>query len=268
MTLSAELDEIRRASTGRVGPSAPTFEGDDGRVRVRGVPAELALAAGLDVETYSLARMVASEAGRQPAQYMLAVAQAAVNEADHQGEQLVKLLTRGGIYGSQGFVGYAATSQNPSGRHVAAARVALRRSRSIARDATHWMNGRVQDKGKQGTKKLTHNAAEIVVKRAKGGLEWVGHLVDGGRVVTDEGGVIPILDAYLLFLMRRVKGRKADPAAGLAVVEDGRRRWGTDPDGPDLLPADGSGAVPPDDDGNAKEAIGWAATAMMLLALI
>jgi hypothetical protein len=74
---------------------------------VPGTPAELAQAAGVEVETYSLARMIASEEGRSSNLIKAAVAFAAINRATSKGEGITALVTRAkvgahaGRYGTQ-----------------------------------------------------------------------------------------------------------------------------------------------------------------------
>lgn len=61
---------------------------------VPGQPEDLAAAAGLDVETYSLARMIASEEGRSNNTIKAAVAWAIKNKADSLGRTITDHLTR------------------------------------------------------------------------------------------------------------------------------------------------------------------------------
>ncbi len=61
---------------------------------VPGLPSDLADAAGLDVETYSLARMIASEEGRSSNTIKAAVAWAIKNKADSLGRTITDHLTR------------------------------------------------------------------------------------------------------------------------------------------------------------------------------
>jgi hypothetical protein len=74
---------------------------------VPGSPAELAAQAGVDVEVYSLARMIASEEGRSSNVIKAAVAFAAINRATSKGEGITALVTRAlvpshsGSYGTQ-----------------------------------------------------------------------------------------------------------------------------------------------------------------------
>lgn len=56
-------------------------------------PLGLALAAGYDIETYSLARAVSSESGNEPYEVKVAVASAIVNEANRRGVTVFALTT-------------------------------------------------------------------------------------------------------------------------------------------------------------------------------
>ncbi|HXJ30603.1 MAG TPA: hypothetical protein VNG35_08190 [Gemmatimonadales bacterium] len=74
---------------------------------VPGSPADLAASCGLDVETYSLARMISSEEGRSNNTIKAAVALATINYATRRGEGITALVTRAktpahsGSYGTQ-----------------------------------------------------------------------------------------------------------------------------------------------------------------------
>jgi hypothetical protein len=74
---------------------------------VEGSPAELAAAANLDVETYSLARAVASEEGRSSELIKIAVAHAITNHARKAGRSITAVVTGArnpahqGSYGTQ-----------------------------------------------------------------------------------------------------------------------------------------------------------------------
>ena len=94
-------------------------------------PAECAAAAGdLDVDVYSLARMIRSEEGRSNVASKIAVGFAAVNRARSANKSLTALLTMGntgnGFYGPQNSGGrYAATDQDPYEGDAAIAAICL-----------------------------------------------------------------------------------------------------------------------------------------------
>ena len=88
-------------------------------------PTDLAAAKSVDVETYSLARAITSEAGNEPIEVRYAIAWAIKNEGRRRGLSLLDLLTytreRGvtHVYGSQyhelsGDGRYASTARDPS----------------------------------------------------------------------------------------------------------------------------------------------------------
>lgn len=100
-----------------------------GTVCLNGQPANpevLATENGLDIDTYSLARMVMSEASVLGPAGMKAVGFAAKNYADSAGKTLSALLLRAkgeanGFYGKQDQGRYAATSRDPSQSAIEAA---------------------------------------------------------------------------------------------------------------------------------------------------
>ena len=79
-------------------------------------PQDLADQAGVDIEVYSLARMISSEEGRSSNTIKAAVGWAAVNHAQSAGKTLTALLTTNthhqGLYGTQ-VGGYASTANDP-----------------------------------------------------------------------------------------------------------------------------------------------------------
>lgn len=102
---------------------------------VPGTPNSLATSAGVDVETYSLARVIASEEGLSSAATQAAVGWSVRNKASSSGTSITKLLTNAvltkhsGSYGTQrnievGTVGYygsdryASTANDPYAGHV------------------------------------------------------------------------------------------------------------------------------------------------------
>jgi Cell Wall Hydrolase len=134
-----------------VGPATTT--GADGIVPDD--PAELAAAAGLDIETYSLARALMSEHGQDPDAYLVAAGWAIKNFAAEQGRTITALLTDGkgdagdGRYGRQSAAAgtkYADTHQDPRERHV---RIASEIMAGDIRDptggATHFFSPKAQD---------------------------------------------------------------------------------------------------------------------------
>ncbi len=72
---------------------------------VDGTPEDLAAAAGLDIETYSLARAVSSEEGRASNAVKAAVAWAIVNHARTLGQTITRTVTRANVAAHSGFYG-------------------------------------------------------------------------------------------------------------------------------------------------------------------
>jgi len=170
----------------RVGPA--TTLGDDGLVDAD--PAQLASAAGLDLETYSLARALASEHGQDADVYCEAVAWAIRNKAIERNTTIFDLVTNGagtagdGRYGEQKAAAgtkYCSTKVDPSERHVriAAAVSSADQALDPTGGATHFYSPRAQDaleqKAEDGdsryAKYLGRTAAVIdATWRAPGGL--------------------------------------------------------------------------------------------------
>jgi hypothetical protein len=134
-----------------VGPV--TTVGDDGLVD--GDPAELAAAAGLDVDTYALARCMASEHPTDPDVYLFAIGWAVRNYAAERGLSVVELLTGGRGTAGDGYFGaqnasagtkYASTARDPRQRHVDAAQAVIS---GYVPDptggATHFFSPQTQD---------------------------------------------------------------------------------------------------------------------------
>lgn len=167
----------------RVGPK--TAVGADGLVD--GIPDELASAAGLDVDTYALARALVSEHGWDPDAYLTAIAWAMRNKAEERGVSLVRLLTDGAGTAGDGRFGrqnapagtkYASTQTDPSERHVriAAEVIVAPVSLDPTRGATHFFSPRTQDAlAAKGAAGYTRTAAQVDADwRAPGGLYAAG----------------------------------------------------------------------------------------------
>jgi hypothetical protein len=136
----------------RVGPK--TVVRDDGLIE--DAPEDLAYAAGLDLETYALARCLASEHGQDPDVYLYVVAWAVRNKAIERGVKISRLLTDGagtigdGYFGEQKAAAgtkYASTRADPSERHVrfASTVTAALQSSDPTAGATHFYSPRAQD---------------------------------------------------------------------------------------------------------------------------
>jgi D-alanyl-D-alanine dipeptidase len=187
--------------------------------------------AGLSLDEGALARMVASEVGNLPPQYMIAVIEATINEAGSKNISVFQRITmqglklKGGVIPkSAGFFGrrsgrWCSSIQDPTLQHLEAVRVVLITPRPlVALDARRWVDGRTMDRGLQGGKKLAYNAVTIVQKWGAEGWEWIGP-------VFHSDGRTPLLDPYLLMMFRFVGPRKANIQSGVGAMIDGRRRW-------------------------------------------
>jgi hypothetical protein len=156
---------------------------------VPGAPADLAAAASLDIEVYSLARVIASEEGLSSTATQAAVGWAVKNHADASGKTLTSLLTyaklpaHSGSYGTQrniekgtvGFNGsdrYASTANDPYQGHV--------------QIATGILDGSIEDLT-QGSDQFDRPSGEtnpdaVAASRIASGSEEVdlSEFVDGG----------------------------------------------------------------------------------------
>lgn len=183
-----------------VGPTTTT--GADGIVPDD--PAGLAAAAGLDIETYSLARALMSEHGQDPDAYLVAAGWAIKNYAAEQGRTITALLTDGrgtagdGRYGKQSAaagIKYADTHQDPHDRHVRIAGEITAGERSDPTGgATHFFSPKAQDAlhGRDAT--TWKPAADLLAS-------WTapyGLYPDGAHVVAVAG-----VDPYRLTLLAR-----------------------------------------------------------------
>lgn len=152
--------------------------------RASGTPSVLAQAAGLSLDTYTLARCVASEFGSGPAIALFGIAEAIRNHSTRRGTTIFAALTASsarpesaGLFGEQSGR-YASTLRDPSPRHVAVARSAIEDRTSFVGPAVKFFDPRVQDGGYQADRKLTKDAAQVVESWSSDGYEWIGP-VDG-----------------------------------------------------------------------------------------
>jgi len=105
---------------------------------VPGAPADLAAAAGLDVDTYSLARAIASEEGHSDVTIKAAVAWAIRNYADKHGKTITSLVTHAklpahsGFYGTQRNIEQGTDGYNSSDRYCSTALDAYDQEAQIA----------------------------------------------------------------------------------------------------------------------------------------
>lgn len=226
------LDRIRAAPKTYISPRTNTKRRIvDGYERVEPRGDIWCRQAGLNLDEGALARMVASEAGRMPPQYMLAVIEATLNEARAKNISAFQRITmqgiklRGGAMAkSAGYFGrqsgrWCASIQDPTFQHLEAVRVALSASaRLVTRDGRRWVDGKVMDGGLQAEKKLKYNAVTIVEKWGAEGWEWIGP-------VYEPDGQTLLIDPYRLMVFRFVGRGKANIRLGVEAMREGRRRW-------------------------------------------
>lgn len=180
MDIQATLAAITAAGTSRVG-SATSKSETVGHTYVSESPSTLAEAASVELDAYSLARMVASEYGSASSVTQLAVAECAVNYAHLRNKTITELLTysqfsaANGHYGEQ--VGrWAATGKDPNHRNLAAAKAAIAGS-NVTNGAVDFFEPRGQIVGNaQGTGFVRQSALAYIAARDAEGLAWVGDI--------------------------------------------------------------------------------------------
>jgi len=194
-------------------------------------PSALASAAGVDLETYSLARCIASEGygnrrkdpeGTAQAAPIAAVgiAQAVRNNAKLGGKSITAMLTYStwgktndipqGRYGEQSGR-YAATSADPNRWHLAVAKAVLNDEVPNLVGAAHkFFDPETQDGGTQAGKTIS-DAATVLTSWHKENA-WIG--------------VVPGTDPYYLMFLRKEANpavRQAALQAALQVVRAGKQ---------------------------------------------
>lgn len=121
-------------------PTAPTEIGQD--------PSALAASAGLDLDTYTLARVISSEEGNSPLAHQLAIACATKNLADRYGGGIFDVCTDGSFGKQSGGVGSrpVSTWEDPYEGHVAIAQAVLSGATGdITQGAYQWVAPKAQD---------------------------------------------------------------------------------------------------------------------------
>jgi hypothetical protein len=166
---------------------------------IRGIvydnPQDLADAAGVDLETYSLARVGQSEEGISSDRAKLAVMCATRNHAERSGKTITEVVTRGnpkrsdyadanGRYGRQGIHPYCTTIAAPTSNTLAlAATVIDGTAVDETQGAQWWDNPRAQDALALAMPKNTetgtgyYTSAEIAERRQSKGAKMV--VIDG-----------------------------------------------------------------------------------------
>jgi hypothetical protein len=174
-------------------------------------PLELAAAADVDVETYALARCLASEHAADPTPYLRAVGWAVKNKARERRVSLLVQLTDGAGERGDGYFGeqkakagtkYASTARDPHERHIEVAReIVYEAIPDFTGGATHFFSPRAQDQlaakaaagDERYAKYLGKDAAFIFASWSAKGL------YPGGAVAV----VPPGIDGNRLTLWRR-----------------------------------------------------------------
>ena len=118
------IDQLKDVITMLTGPTTLL---PDGTVSIDGInpadPHQLAAGAGVDIDAYSLARMIRSEAGGQKIIAQQAVGSVALNHARDSGQSISEVLLRAthagdGYFGKQSQGRYASTSHDPNDHYI------------------------------------------------------------------------------------------------------------------------------------------------------
>jgi hypothetical protein len=235
VSASGASDYVTRTSAREISPGVSVIDDP---------PGVLATRAGVDVETYSLARVIASEGYPGGTPLQLAVALSSIghvikSEAKARGQSITRLLTGGtapGYYGSQKAKGYAATTRDPRVLDVAVAKAVLGGIPDLTRGARNFVHPKVWgDKEARGETATQAGAAlsefETVMRRWHTEKAYVGG--------------VPSIDSYRLMFFRRerdAKKREAAFEACMAVYRAGMAgKSVADPRSPDSVVARGRG---------------------------
>lgn len=225
MTALADALALARAklTDGRFGP-ATTTKVVNGHERCEPDGLTLIGTSGSSSDAYSLARLIASECGTQPTTYAWCVAEATRNSAEAAGISIFRRVTDPGAaypLANKGYFGeqrtrWASTKQDPKKWHHEVALAVLKnRTMNLAKGARRWISCKVQDGGVQNGKPLSNDAKGVSTSWAKDGYQWVGPIFEPQ---TGE----ELVDPYLLCLFEFVGAGKADPARGLAMIDERR----------------------------------------------
>lgn len=198
-----------------------TYSTVDGVVIVNENPVELADKAGVPIDTYSMARCIASEGYSGPAgeraAAAVAIGQVCLNEAKRRDTTVTKLLLRSnremasGSYGEQKGR-WASTRKDPCKWHLDVAKaVVAKQVPDLIGSASMFFDPKTQDSGKQGTHSLQSADKIITTWTNEDKKAWIGP-VKG-------------LSSYnLMFLKSEPDAAKREKAlsAALAAINAGR----------------------------------------------
>lgn len=224
-TLAQALELARAKLTdGYFGPRTKTAT-VNGHERVEPDGLTLIDQSGSSSDAYSLARLIASECGTQPLTYQWCVAEGTRNSSNAADISIFRRVTDpGAAYptANKGYYGeqrtrWASTKQDPKvAHHEVALAVLSNPTMNLAKGARRWISCKVQDGGVQNGKPLPNDAKGIITSWSKDGYQWVGPIFE--PQLGQE-----LIDPYLLCLFEFVGAGKADPARGLAMVDERRK---------------------------------------------
>jgi len=149
-------------------PTAPNEIGQN--------PADLAASANLDLDTYTLARVISSEEGNSPVAHQLAIACATKNLADKYGAGIFDIACDGSFGKQSGGVGSrpVSTWTDPYQGHVEIAKAVLSGAAGdVTGGAYQWVAPRAQDALHARDPDKYKSFAAVNAERLQGGLRPV-----------------------------------------------------------------------------------------------
>lgn len=199
MSIREALQTINSIPRERIGPKT-VLSGPKGNEIIEVSPTVLAAATGLDPDLYALARVIESEEGSADASVLVAVAEIVRNRARYLSERdgkpksILSLVLydpdqgQSGHFGRQSGGRFVASTEDPTERSIAAAKLALEGETNLAMGAMRFFAPRSQDGGLQAGRKLKHDAIDIVKSWSESGYRWIK-----GSPLYQEYGVNPYL---------------------------------------------------------------------------
>jgi hypothetical protein len=233
----AELQSQRNQGEGfTLQPQGFVMGGERSRQYIEQEPQMLAWECGVNVNVYSLARMIASEGysgdkQTEGATAAIAICQMALNKAKRVGQDVTDVMTyhpsrdnRNDRYGRQNGGRYCSTIRDPKQWHLNVANAVWNSLVPDIVEGCHmYFDPKVQDGGKQAGTALRRDAEGVC-------REWI---IDGGN----EFVPLPGISTYNLMAFRRPLAkslRKENFELAMQHIEKGRRGKSTlDPRDPD-----------------------------------
>lgn len=225
--------EVRAASSARLTSSTADAGGTVTKSATALVDEAARKVPGVDLQSYTLARLASSEYGKATPEMWAAVIDAELNRAERRKRTVFEHLCPTGTYGKQGGTRPAATTRDPTFQTLAAARAVLDgRARGIARGAERFFDPRVMDVlHRKDPARVSCDALNLLDRWSYNRNQGpTGKKCPPGDRVGDHTeawvGQIPGIDPWELMLMRPMPPGPLHDAAfqqARAVILAGRR---------------------------------------------